>query len=334
MENIEYMYIVKELQHLKGKYFSKFKQVDVDTFVLTIGDNSILIQLGVRLHTTKYLLQEEIESAFAATTRQLLKNQKLTELYQHDDDRVIVFQFNSKSLIFEMFAKGNAILVEDGTIMAAFKEESWADRTIKKKEKYIFPRSNIKHNIKETLSDRFIISCLLTLPLGKEYAKELLVRCKIPERKPGNELSEQEIKCLEREYEKMRASLQPYVFCTGQKVLDYGLTNFSNYNETEQRCFASFNEALDFYYWNAEKKESERITKLRARIEKQKKALEELKAEEKRAQLCGDFIYLNYELIDRILSTAKESNIDEVEEKLKEFKAKINKKEKEIEIEI
>lgn len=334
MGNVEYACVVNELQYLVGKRFSKFKRLNDDTFVFGIGDTILLAQLGVRLHVTKYVQQTESEGGFATIVKALLKNQKLKNLYLYNKDRVILFEFDSKLLIFEMFGKGNVILVDGGITIAAHKEESWSDRTIKRKVGYTFPKSNLKHNLKEALSDRYVVSALLSLPLGKEYAKEILFRCNLPEKKAGNTLNNDEIDRVEKEISTIESSLSPKVFYDQGKVIDYGFTNFTQYAHCESKDFQSFNEALDFFYWNYQEKETEHLLKLRARTELQKKTLEDLRIQEKEAKECGDFIYSHYTEVEEILIRAKKMRIDETEDAFKKHGAKINKKEKEIELEL
>lgn len=332
MGNLEYAFIVNELQGIVGKHLSKFRQVAEDSFLLVIGDVSIIVQLGVRLHKTKYMLEESTQHGFSNKIKPYLDNGLLTAVSQHNQDRIVVFEFGSKLLIFEMFAKGNAILTEQGITIAAFHEENWTDRTIKKGEKYLFPKTNLKPDLKSALSDRFVISALLSLPLGKEYAKDALARCHIEEKKSGNALSQQEIVCLEKGIAAICASPCPQLFSRDGKPVDYGLTAFSQYVDSKE--FTAFSEALDEYYWNAEKTELAPITKVRDRIEQQKNALEQLRQEEKMAKQAGDYIYANYGAIEEILKTAKKFKISELEKELKQYHPKINEKKKEIELEI
>ncbi len=316
--NLEYSQIINELQLLLGKHFSKMKQLDSDTLVIAIGNRYVIIQLGVRLHTTKYIIENEVKGKFVEYVKNALKNQKLKRIYQHNNDRIIVFEFEFGSLIFEMFGKGNAILIKNGITESAFREEKWSDREIKKGIKYKFPKSNLKQDLYSALSEKYVISALLCIPLGKEYAQEILMRCGIDEKKPGNKITNSEIEKIEAEIDKIKSSLKPLIFYAETKPVDYGLTEFRNHVNKEKQDFPSFNEALDFFYWNVEKNDNKEITKIKIRIEQQKKALEKLIEDERNARLCGDFIYTNYEKIEEILKDAKETT----------------KKKKEIEMEI
>lgn len=333
MCNIEYSYLVAELKPLIGRHFSKFRQIGNDCFILGISGMMIAIMPGVFIHPTKYLEKGEDGSPFVSAVRAELKGTRLTDLYQYENDRVIVFQFGPVALIFEQFAKGNAILVKDGKTVASFREEEWADRVIKKGERYDFPKSNLKSSLREAISEKYIISALLQLPLGKEYAKEILSRCGIPEKKAGTALGEEEIAALEREIATVISSLQPRIFFKNEKIADYGLISFSQY-ESEKK-FSSFGEVLDSYYWEVKSGiEDERVARLKRKLAQQRKHLAELKKSEEVAKACGDYIYSNYKKVEEILELARSTPLDKIEEKLKPYNARVDKKRKELEVDI
>ena len=247
MENLEYSVIVAELQSLIGKHFSNIQLLGEGRYRLRIGNSDITAELGKRLYITKYIDEPLEADNFAKKVKKELDNARLMKIEQKNNDRIIVFEFDAGKnesgkkqmlfLIFEMFAKGNVILVsgEDKTTIVAYREERWADREIKRNVKYSFPKSNIAGNIKDARKaspGKYIVVCLMKLPLGKIYVKELLARCGIDEKKPESELTEKEACKLERELKNIAGTHDAFVFVKDDEISDYGVCPLIIYAKT------------------------------------------------------------------------------------------------------
>lgn len=332
MTNLEYAEIVSELQPLVGKRFDKIFKVP-EGYRLKIGNVHIIIQPGVRLHPTKYIEEAESPDQFAQKVRAELDNSKLLAVRQVNKDRIVEFEFSRGSLIFEMFAKGNCILVKEGTTVATMREEIWADREIKRRVEYRFPKPSIAKSFRDAISEKYVIISLLKLPLGKEYAQEILARCKIPEKTPGIELSGKQMECIESEIERTFAETSPHLFMKNEKPVDFGLARFSKYAELEITEPKTFSEAPDQFYWLAKEVKVPELAKLERRLEEQEKRLDELKNDASRLKETGDYLYSNYERFVKILDQAKSIPINELENRLKKYNVKVNKKEKWIDLE-
>ncbi len=330
---VEYGYLVKELQGLIGKRFSKISRLE-NGYRLRIGDADIICQPPIRLHITRYIEESEGTDSFVEKIRKGIKGARLEGVSQINSDRVIMFDFGEHRLYFEMFAKGNIILVKEGKTITALRYEHWTDREIKPNTEYKTPKPP-PTEISDVISDKYIIVSLLKLPLGREYTEELLLRAGINEKIPGNHISEKQIEKLENELDKMRKEFSPYVFYDSGKPIAFGLIKFSKYSNLETRELRTLSEAADEYYLaNQIPVEDEKAEKLKLRLAKQEEYLEQLKKEEKEYKEKGDFVYANYEEIEKILRIASSYGMEEIEEKLSKYKAKLNKKEKSIEVDV
>lgn len=338
MTNLECSFIIRELAQLEGKHFSKMYQMGENSFRMKIGDFQVIIDLPIRIGLAKYIRKESEPGQFVQKLRKILNNQKLVRAYQCGNDRIIAFNFENNVLFFELFAKGNAILVDkEGKIISALKEERWKDRTIAKGEEYKEPPSNFTNSVEKALTEKYTIVCLLNLPLGKDYAKDMLERCGIDEKKPANLLSESEISCLKSEYTKILENQKPYLFLDSGKPIDYGLAKLKKYETFETKEMSSLSEAMEEFYANApEKKKNERLEKLKHRLSEQLAQLEAQKLKEKEAREKGDFIYSHYQEIEKILEIAKKAGIKNAKEALKKQKYNVltvNGERKEVEVE-
>lgn len=77
---------------------------------------------------------------FEKYLKKTLYNQRILNIYQDKNNKVICFKLDKYYLIFEFFSKSNIILTDQNfKIITSKQKEEWKDRTIKKGEIYIFP---------------------------------------------------------------------------------------------------------------------------------------------------------------------------------------------------
>jgi predicted ribosome quality control (RQC) complex YloA/Tae2 family protein len=337
MSNLEYIAVIRELQPLLGKRFDRIRKLPGGTYRMKIGDMEIIIEPGIRLHKTKYVEESDTSDQFVQKSEAELENSHLISVQQINNDRIIEFQFaqgeERKSLVFEMFGKGNCILVKDGKTVVAMKEENWSDREIKKGKEYKSPKPSAVASFRDALSDRYVIVSMMKLPLGKEYSLEILSKCGINEKEKGIELTGKQIECIEKGIKEMEKSLQPMVFYKEKKPIDFGLIIFSKYLNLESLEFKTLSEALDEYYFNADRAiENPDLVRLERRLEEQENRIADLDKEEAEFKQAGDFIYANYGEVDAIIKEAKSLTQEEFESKYVKRKSKIDKKEKSVEM--
>ncbi|MBI5226962.1 NFACT family protein [Candidatus Micrarchaeota archaeon] len=327
--NLEYSFIIAELgPKIIGRHMHKIKKIGEKIYRIKVGDEDIICELGIRLHSTNYLEQSALTDKFVEKVEKELDNGKLTSIEQINNDRIISFTFNKGKLVFEMFAQGNVIFIKDDKIVAAAKYESWSDREIKANSPYNPPKPSVSQKLEP--SEKYIIVSLMKMPFGKEYALEALSRLKIDEKTPGKSLSGNKLQQLEGELSSIKSNSAPTAFYKDGKVLDFALTKLSKYSDLESKAFHSLSKAADEYYLNFEKP-NPKLEKLNERLEKQEQRLTELQEEEKAFKEKGDHIYNNYEKASEIIGLAKNVQFDEIERK---YKGKINKKDKSVEVEL
>ncbi len=319
MNNLEYSFIVKELSTLAGKHFSRIRKIAEGIYRMKIGSVEIICEAGVRLHATKYMEEPRPHDRFVEKVGKELDNAKLLSVEQVNMDRIISFNFDRGTLIFEMFGQGNIILVMDNRTVTAYRYESWAGREIKRGAPYSPPTTKPSEVLKP--SERYIIVSLMKLPLGKEYALEALSRLKIDEKTPGDSLSRKKIEMLEAEIGAMRDSAKPHLFLDKGKPVDFSLARLSRFSGLEAKEHATLSEAADEYYHILEEPKPA-LEKLQRRLEKQKERLAKLIEDEKSYKKTGDYIYEHYQEVEGILHKAKAGE------------GKLDKKEKSVEADI
>jgi predicted ribosome quality control (RQC) complex YloA/Tae2 family protein len=333
MTNLEYSEIAKEISEAEGSHFSKIYRID-GGYLLKIGKYSIACIPGIRMNLTRYAEESLGTDTLCQRMRAELDNSKLLSVYQFGLDRIIVMEFSGGKIYFEMFGKGNIIFVRDGIIIEAARHESWSSRVIRPKQQYIPPESKTAERLDEVISDKYIIVSMLRLPLGKPYALEILNRAGIGEKTPGTELSDEQVITLKKEITELLAELKPVCFFSDGAPIDFGLVRFGAYAGSKVEEYEKLSTASDVYYHNQKPPENPKVIRLKDRLEKQKERLSCLLEEEKIAKEKGDLIYEKFQEIEAILNKANSSNLDELEAIFANYGAKVDKKNKKIEIEI
>ncbi len=158
-----FFYIVKELQNefLNG-YINNIQLVNyVSNDVLKIkihkGKTKELIVTSQVLFVTDLVLPVNLEcGGLIKFLKKKLYNQRIQEINQDKNNRVVYFKLDDYYLIFEFFSKSNIILTDlEFNIVTAKQKEEWKDRAIKKNEKYYFPQGEdiTKKTKKELLKE-------------------------------------------------------------------------------------------------------------------------------------------------------------------------------------
>gem|GEM_PF-4674973 len=112
-------------------------------FTFASPKKELIIEPGKRMNLTNYKFKApEKASQIAMLLRKKLKGKKVTNIYQHKQDRIIVIEFNDFNLITEFFSHGNFVLTDsDFNILFTFRKEVWKDRELKKGSKYKYPNN-------------------------------------------------------------------------------------------------------------------------------------------------------------------------------------------------
>lgn len=347
MTSFEYSFLLKELQLLIGKKINKIYELNNNLFRFKIGKEDLIIEFGKRINKTKFIDQAPVKpSNFTMFLRKRLRGALITKICQYNTDRVIIIECKMEEeykLIFEMFAKGNFLILDkNDKIISAYHREDWKDRILKRNENYIFPKNKTfpfiinSKELEELLNEKFIVVCLSKIPLGTFYIKNILKKCNIDEKKPGNTLTTNEKKAILEEIKKVVDNSKPYALLKDEKVEEFSLMQIDDY-----ACFSSLNEIIDTYYFTPKieiEEEPKEIKKLKNRLNLQIEYLKNLEEQEKELKKAGDKIYEKHTELEKIRNWVNdkinEKKWDEIDAELKKINAKINKKTKEIEIEL
>ncbi|MFA6214090.1 MAG: NFACT family protein [Candidatus Micrarchaeia archaeon] len=144
MSGADLSFAVSELAPLQGKRIARIRKTAEGVFLFKIGSEELLFQPGVRLHLTRQALQAtDAPDGFVGFLRKALEGKTAQEIKRVQGERIVEVTTRSKEkLVFELFRKGNLILVgEDGVIYACLQKDEAGGRMVARGERYEYPKA-------------------------------------------------------------------------------------------------------------------------------------------------------------------------------------------------
>ena len=339
MSNVDVYAVCKELgEMLKDARVQKAYQPTKDTVLIRFhvpgkGRVDVVFQAGLRVHTTQYPPQNpKIPPNFPMLLRKYIKGGSVTGVSQHNFDRIMRIDIQKEhkfSLVIELFAKGNIILLdEEDQIILPLKRKLWQDRKITSKEEYKYPPERgmnpltvEKNELKELFqnSDRDMIRTLAGNGLGGLYAEEIALRSGVDKKKNASDVTDEEIESIHKALRDVFKPLKTFDFhpqiVSGGKedVLPLDLQMYADYDKKE---YESYNEAADEFYssivgedivqvhdevWSGE------VGKFEKRLSIQLETLEKFNKTIKETKIKGEAIYSNYQKIQNVINIIKQA---------------------------
>jgi len=261
------------------------------------------VEIGKRLNITEYSIKApEKPSQLSILLRKHLENKRLEKIEQHGFDRVVVLDFSDYTLVMEFFSNGNMLLIDDkGKIILTFRHEEWKDRKLDRGETYLFPKGGLNpykiglSEFKEIFAEKDAVRSLAkSLSFGGDYAEEICLLAGVEKNK---EPSEKDKENLYKAMEKMLNTR------TEPVMQDNRLFPFPLSRYPVQKRYKTMNAAVDEFYLT--KPESQKLKKLRKRLEEQAKAMDRFEKEAQENKQKGDLIYSHYQDIEKVLGKKK-----------------------------
>lgn len=315
---------------IEGAYISKIYQIGTQTLLFRLRKQDtpkvqLLIEAGKRIHVTSYIQKKPKKpSAFCMSLRKYLDNGVIKAVKQHEFERIVIMDIATRQgdfqLIVELFGGGNTILVNpEGKILQAMTYKRMRDRNILRNEPFQHAPQRGKNPQKivfeefleiKTFGETEIIRALTKFfSISGTYAEEILLRVYINKKTKCTTITEDELKLIFSALKQLISvissdKLEPAIIIDNENVwIDVTPVSLVMYAELNQKKFESFNSALDEYYTKmldlergdeATKDVESEVARLQRILQRQEKALEELKEPIIKNKTIGDLIYLHF----------------------------------------
>ncbi|MCD6381054.1 MAG: NFACT family protein, partial [Candidatus Odinarchaeota archaeon] len=343
MSNIDIALFVKEaMVNINYATLDNVYQLDNGIFLFKMRKKGaafdLLFEPGRRIHLTSYKYDiPRTPPHFCRMLRRFIRRGIVERVYQQDMDRIVVLELRKGNVLYklflEVFRDGNIILVdEENKIRLALRYKRMRDRNILIKETFAPPPKSTRLNImkddfekfnellRESKGDTVSRFLILKLGIGKDYAEELCEYSGVDMREKVEELGDDEIRKLWEGILKVRehimsGKLSPVVYLDDGKPISYSAFKLKIYDGYECKEFASFNEALDYYFINLSKEmvrdvvESERerrIKELRNIVVKQEGYMAELTRKMESYKKLGTILFQEIKKLNEARAVVKE----------------------------
>ncbi|MBU0456986.1 MAG: NFACT family protein [Nanoarchaeota archaeon] len=356
LSSLELAAIINELQILiNGKisqiYHQEKKELLFQTHSPGRGKQLLKIVPGKYLCFTNKKEVPLKPSSFCMQLRKYLDNASIKAIYQKGSERIIVLELEKTEkyfLIIELFSKGNLILTdEDYKIIGLLEQQTWKERTVKAKEKYIFPtpgfnwkevsEKELKSLLEKSNRKNLATSLATEFGLGGLYAEEI---CKINEiysKKLPGEVESKEINLIVKTIKKFLNKIEkPKGHIYEDDITPFPLTDRKTISESD-----TYSEAIDTLNpFKIVSPYEKKIKMLEKTISQQQDAIVKLEEKIELNKRKGELIYEKYSPLQKLLDIVNElkkiKEWNEIGKELKKEKKikKVDLKEKRVVVDL
>ncbi len=316
MSALDLMFLVKELKLLEGgridKIYSEGKRLLLRIWVPGKGSFDLYYEPG-KLFVTEYKRKFPEPTPFCMLLRKHLCGRRIKEINQPGFERIVEIKTGEKTLILELFSKGNIILCDSsGTVIMPLEVQIWKDRQILPKKPYSLPPRtpnpfslsaaellDLAKKSGKTLAPFLAVN----LGLSGKYAEEVCARAGLEKDLPCSELLETDAGALVKAMRSLLESFNPQlIILNGER--DFAPFDMKIYEGRERKTAKSFTHVLDEFFSKVpeppeERKELEKLERIKSEMaEAIKKLREREKLERKRAEA----IYEKFDLVESIIT--------------------------------
>ncbi|MHA2405308.1 MAG: NFACT family protein, partial [Candidatus Hermodarchaeia archaeon] len=307
----------------------------------------LLIEPGKRMHLTSLTYEREAKlRSFCKALRQQLRDHKVSDIEQHDFDRVVYLRAGPPekrfTLVIELFGGGNAILLDpQDRIISAMTFRRMRDRDVVRGAPFQFPPLRAME-ILDTSDHELVRTLARNLNMSGTTVEEILSIAELQPKLIASSLSVGQRKTL---YQVLKGyfhsladePLNPQIiFNENEEPIRVVPIKSTLYPNARTEEFSAFNEALDnFYSSHTEgvavdqveikfKQELEKFQRLRRQ---QQEHLDTMQTRAAQSREAANGIYQNLNIVEELLSTiqeARQENLswNEIAKRLDEGKQK------------
>jgi len=334
ISSLELYYLIRELKVLEGSKIDRIyhqknnpKEMTICCHVTSQGKSFLKMLLPGIIFIDDAKDAADSPTGFGMMLRKYLEGARIKTIEQKDFERVITIILEAKIdselvkfyLIIELFSKGNIIFCDDKLkILNIVEEQTWKDRTLKRQETYVYPKSRINtlqiteddfmEQLKSSDKESLVKALAITFNLGGIYAEELCLDAGIEKDRKTKSLTDKDYKSL---YKNLTLLLHEETDANSSddNIFPFVLESFKS---RETKKYVSFSEAIRENYDSIKHIESKKnvnknVEKIQNIINEQLKVLAESEQGYQENQAKGEIIYEKYQEISEILKTIKEA---------------------------
>jgi predicted ribosome quality control (RQC) complex YloA/Tae2 family protein len=296
---------------------------------LIIGEGFTLI--------TKLKTEAKENKGFALLLNNKLENKQIKNILQINLEKILKFEFLEYNLYCEFFSNNNIILTDkNDIILGCLIKEEWKDRKIAIKQKYVLPKNDFGNVLEYTpkksdldMKKNLISNIIKNVSVSPLLVEEIIKHKKLDKEKYSYKDFEIIIALLKKAYSNIDLEKTNYLifkdkinfFCLDLNIFDF--INVSLNDVFDNILFKKEIYSNDNYQLNTFEKEKKHLQGI---IDQQVKAKQKIENKANMAKNNADFIYSNYEALEKLRTEYKKMSENKIN--IKEFEKyceKINK---------
>ena len=322
--------LIAEWQGLVGGYIDKVYQ-RAHEVILRInvpgrGRAELYYKAGAWLALHEVEDKPETPPPFAQTLRRLLDNVRIVGVEQHGFDRIAVLNVergpDALRIIYEVFGKGNLVVVKGEVAVACLTTQAYRDRTVQVGERYDFPSSGANPLDMDRPAFRATVRgakgplvrvLASALNLGGPYAEELCLLGGVPKGTAASDATDVQLDALYTALNNVAVAIdqepRPAVILVDGRPTDAIPIDLARYAGAERLAFPTFNEALSHYIRVApppKPGEDAVAAKFDRRIAQQEESLRTLREAAGKLEAQALFLYGHFQPFDELLRAVRE----------------------------
>ncbi len=365
LSSVELAAMIHELQLLVNGRIDQIYQPEKKELIISIhlpnrGKQLLRILVGAAIYLVTEKTEAEQPTGFCMQLRKHIAGGVVTRISQAQSERIVEIEVTSHGkhflLLFELFSKGNILLLDTAKKMIACLEaQHWATRDLHVGATYRFPPAAFDWlhataeecimMLEKSKKDSLVIALATDIGLSGLYAEEVCLQAKADKSRKCAEVSSSEMKKVIESIILLRKKIQNpkgilYTTATASEAAPVELLFYEN-QSAEKMEFSSFSAAINEALRHTQESKpakayAEKLKKLRHILEEQELKVNELEQEIQENTRRGEVMYEHYQELQEILDIAKKKKWNEIKEILLENKKvkEVDMKEKKVVVEI
>lgn len=319
--------LMKELQELEKGFVQKVYQrggeLTLEIYVPGEDKERLIIGSSYTFISNYKRDNPERPPGFCMELRKHLG--RVDSIQQRGFDRILEIESGEKTLVVEMFGKGNALLLDTSNssrkVIGAVRQEEYAERAVVVGEEYQPPEPatdprNVEDYFQVLGEGELVRQIASELSLGGTYAEEVCARASVDKTKDIEELDSSEKKAVENTLDHLlKQEMEPVLYLDDdetERAAPFPLETYDSYAKEE---FDRFTRALDELFSRQEKAEEEekqmeayreKKQGLESQKQQQERKIEGLEKSAEQNREKAEMIYENYQQLESIKEVVEE----------------------------
>ncbi|PJD01035.1 hypothetical protein COU38_03100, partial [Candidatus Micrarchaeota archaeon CG10_big_fil_rev_8_21_14_0_10_54_18] len=307
--NLDVFFLARELASLEGTRLDNAYQCGEKDFRFRFGKKDLAVRLGEYAFLGERQPAPLQPSQFSMLLRKHLRGRRLESIKQLGFDRLLELGFGGKSVVLELFSKGNLLLLEEGKIVRPFKFKEFSSRTLKPGETYFPPPSDKGDPRSCSLpsSGKAVPALSKKVNLAPFYLEEACSRAGVGFKEELD--AEKSRRIREALGSLFTEELSSVVYFEGGKPFAFSPFKLKKFEGKEFKDFDSFSEALSRHYSSiGDAPEASPRDFIR---EQRLNALKEFEGKAAEARGAGSWISQNAFPVDEALALVRQGKLIE-----------------------